>query len=80
MSQCETLLQALRNRLAVVADHDLRDRDPAGHLTALKQAASELDAVIAGLPAGTPPMLRHYLERQSYEKAIAWLVDPANTP
>jgi len=34
--------------------------------------------MIGFLPASTPPELRHYLERQSYQKAVAWLEDPAN--
>ncbi len=67
------LLEALRARLDVVADHALRDRDPATHLAKLKQAAVRLDALVAALPADCDPALRHYLERQSYTKALAWL-------
>lgn len=67
------LRDALRERLSVVADHELRDRDPQAHLERLKMAAGRLDAAIAQLPAQCDPELRHYLARQSYTKALAWL-------
>ena len=67
------LHDALRERLRIVADHDLRDRDPQAHLDQLKLAASRLDAAIAQLPAQCDPELRHFLQRQSYVKALAWL-------
>ena len=64
---------AIQERLRIVADHDLRDRDPQAHLDQLKSAASRLDEAIAQLPAQCDPDLRHYLIRQSYLKALAWL-------
>jgi len=67
------LRDALQERLSVVADHELRDRDPQAHLERLKSAASRLDAAIAQLPVQCDPDLRHYLNRQSYLKALAWL-------
>jgi hypothetical protein len=67
------LRDALQERLRIVADHDLRDRDPQAHLDQLKVAASRLDETIAQLPAQCDPDLRHYLSRQSYLKALAWL-------
>ena len=67
------LRDALRERLRIVADHDLRDRDPQAHLDQLKAAASRLDAAITQLPAQCDPELRHFLQRQSYVKALAWL-------
>ena len=67
------LASALRKRLDIVADHQMRDRDPAAHLEALKAAHRELEAEIAALPSGTDPRLLHFLERQSYEKAVAFL-------
>ncbi len=78
MTSREELLSALKTRLAVVADHAHRDRDPSSHLAALKEAAAALETGIASLPDTLPPELRHFLERQSYQKAIAWLEDPAN--
>lgn len=71
--QLAALGGALRRRLAVVADHALRDRDPAAHLEALRHAAAGLADIQNQLPAGTDPQLLHYLERQSYQKAIDWI-------
>ena len=68
---------AVKKRLDLVADHAFRDRDPGGHLIALKSASAELDKLVSALPADCDPNLRHYLERQSYLKAIAWLEDHA---
>lgn len=73
MSNLADLRDALKARLAVVGDHALRDRDPAAHLAALKEAAGRLDALVTQLPRNIDPMLRHYLERQSYLKAVAFL-------
>lgn len=67
------LRDAVKARLDVVADAALRERDPAAHLEALKRAAAVLDALVTRLPADTDPMIRHYLERQSYTKALDWL-------
>jgi hypothetical protein len=67
------LRDALQERLRIVANHDLRDRDPQSHLHQLKLAASRLDTAIAQLPSQCDPDLRHYLSRQSYLKALAWL-------
>jgi hypothetical protein len=72
-AQLTAIRDAVAARLAVVADHDLRDADPAAHLEKLKQAAGRLDALTTDLPRDCDPMLRHYLERQSYVKAVAWL-------
>lgn len=69
----KSLHTAVKARLDIVADHAFRDRDAAGHLEALKAAAARLDALVSSLPANTDPTLRHYLERQSYTKALAWL-------
>jgi hypothetical protein len=69
----KTLHAAVKSRLDIVADHALRDRDSKAHLDALMAAAADLDALVAVLPGDTDPMLRHYLERQSYTKALAWL-------
>ncbi|CAN5557981.1 hypothetical protein BH09VER1_BH09VER1_38400 [soil metagenome] len=73
MTILEDLRDALKARLAVVSDHALRDRDSVAHLSALKAAAGRLDTLVAQLPRDTDPMLRHFLERQSYLKAVAFL-------
>jgi hypothetical protein len=72
-TELSALRDAIANRLAVVADHELRAADPAAHLEKLKQAAARVDALATNLPKDCDPMLRHYVERQSYVKAVAWL-------
>lgn len=67
------LATALHHRLAVIADHAFRDRDPQGHLAHLRAASEHLDTVVAEVPTGADPQFRHYLERRSYDKALAWL-------
>lgn len=69
----KSLHTAVKARLDIVADHAFRNRDAAAHLEALKVAAGQLDTLVGSLPANTDPTLRHYLERQSYTKALAWL-------
>jgi len=71
------LAESLRERLAVIADRAAYARDPQAHLQRL-QGASERIAVLAGqLPAPVDGRLAHYLERCSYDKALAWLDEQA---
>jgi hypothetical protein len=63
----------LRERLAVIADHAWRDRDAAGHLDRLRTVSEAIMAQHEALRPGLPPRLAHYLERCSYDKALAFL-------
>jgi NADPH-dependent ferric siderophore reductase len=65
------LADLLRRRLAVIADHAWRDRDPASHLEALKQASEDIAAWTAGNRTNLDPQLRHYLANSSFDKALA---------
>lgn len=68
------LAEALRERLAVIADHAHRDRDQSGHLQRLIEVSGRIDTLIAALPAAKlDPQFRHYLEKKSYDKALAWI-------
>jgi hypothetical protein len=67
------LAQALRDRLAIVADRDLASRDPAAHLEQLKAVSEKIAQLGGALPSPVPGDLAHYLQRASYEKALAWL-------
>jgi hypothetical protein len=68
------LAEALRERLTVIADHAHRDRDQVGHLQRLIDVSGRIDALIASLPASElDPQFRHYLEKRSYDKALAWI-------
>lgn len=67
------LASALRARLEAIADRDHYSRDPAGHLERLKEASRRIAEIQQQLPPDIDPHLRHYLERCSYDKALAWL-------
>ena len=70
LSQLKT---AIERRLQVVADHASKQHDAQAHLEALKRADADLRAASANLPPDSDPRLRHFLERQSYVKALEWL-------
>ncbi len=67
------LRTAVQRRLDVVADRAFYERDAAGHLEALQAASEEVCRLAGALPRDADPTLRHYLERQSYVKALDWL-------
>ena len=68
------LAEALRERLAVIADRELYARDPAAHLKKLKTVSEKITQLGESLPRPLPGDFAHYLQRASYEKALAWLV------
>ena len=67
------LAAALRERLAVIADRELYERDPAAHLEKLKAASENITASAAALPPPLDGDFAHYIHRASYAKALAWL-------
>jgi hypothetical protein len=67
------LADALRERLAVIADRELYARDPAAHLEKLKSASEKITTLGAALPGPLSGDFEHFLQRASYEKALAWL-------
>jgi hypothetical protein len=69
------LASALRERLSVIADRDLYQRDPEAHLEKLKAASQRIEESAAALPTPVPGDLAHYLHRASYAKALAWIED-----
>lgn len=73
------LAEALRKRLAVIADSALRERDPAAHLAKLRQASERILALEKELPADTHPQLRHFFQRCSYDKALLWIEEEGLT-
>jgi hypothetical protein len=66
------LTQALRERLAIIRDEESR-RDEAKHMTRLKAVSERIDNLQTRLPKPVDPRLAHYLQRKSYEKALAHL-------
>ncbi|EDY20411.1 hypothetical protein CfE428DRAFT_2335 [Chthoniobacter flavus Ellin428] len=69
----QSLVAALRERLAVIADREWYARDPAGHLERLRAVSEQIAALQQQLPPPVDPQLRHYFERCSYDKALAFL-------
>ena len=67
------LAAALRERLVVIGDRAGRDRDPQEHLARLQSASERISALQAQIPMPIPQPLAHYLERCSYDKALAWI-------
>ena len=74
LSRLEQLLHA---RLDVIADHALRDRDPAAHLDKLREVATALDAEHQQLRATLPARLNHFMQQSSYQKALDFIVAAA---
>jgi hypothetical protein len=66
------LAQALRERLAVIGDEQSR-RDEAKHIARLQAVSERIDKLQAALPQPLDPRLAHYLQRKSYDKALAHL-------
>ena len=70
-----TLATALRERRDLIADREFYARDPAAHLAALQAVSEKITARQAELPQAIDPQLAHYLQRCSYDKALAFLED-----
>ena len=66
------LAEALRERLAIVRDKDSR-RNEAAHVARLQTVSEKIDRLQATLPSPIDPQLAHFLERRSYDKALAHL-------
>ena len=70
---CQALADALKKRLALVADRAFYQRDPAAHLAELQEVSGRITALAAQLPPPVDPQLAHYLQRCSFDKALAFL-------
>ena len=66
------LIAALRERLAVINDRAGYEADSAAHLERLKAASEKIETAASRLPP-VDLQLAHYLQRRSYEKALAYL-------
>lgn len=65
------LIGLLRQRLAVIKDHEWRDRDPHSHLEGLRQASEKISAWTLTNRTEVDSQLRHYLGNSSFHKALA---------
>jgi hypothetical protein len=73
----ERLAAALRERRAVIADREFYARDPAAHLARLQEVSGQITALAAELPRPVDPQLAHFLDRCSFDKALAFLESEA---
>ena len=71
----QDLADSLRGRLAVIADRAAYERDPQAHLQQLQTVSERIVALSRQLPAPLDPQFAHYLQRCSYDKALAFLVE-----
>jgi hypothetical protein len=67
------LIQLLRRRESIIADHAWRDRDSTGHLDALRSVSEEISAWATANQNAADARLRHYLSNASFAKALAHL-------
>ena len=67
------LTDLLRRRVAIIADHAWRDRDPGDHLAALQAVSEQISAWTAANRNEVDAKLRHYLASSSFQKALAHL-------
>ena len=72
-SKFSNLEHLLKERLNVIADHALRDRDPAAHLEKLREVSTALDQEYEALRSGLPARLNHFMQSRSYQKALAFI-------
>ncbi len=63
------LANALRERLAIIADEESR-RDADGHMARLQEVSERIEKIERQLPPNLDPQLRHFLQRRSYSKAL----------
>ena len=75
MTPESALIAALEERLQIIADRAWYSRDAAGHLAALQVVSQRIGSLSLSLPAPVDAQLRHFLERSSFDKALAHLKD-----
>ena len=67
------LASLLEKRLAVIADHELRGRDPDEQLRQLQEVSTMIEEMNTNLQGKIKPRLAHFLESCSYQKALDWI-------
>jgi hypothetical protein len=67
------LVDLLQRRLAIIADHELRDRDPAAQLAALKEVSKQIQCYHAEHRSEFDARLEHFLSGCSFDKALRYL-------
>ncbi len=67
------LAAALRERLMLIEDKELRERDPEEQLNRLRQISERIQQLVEQLPKDADPILAHYLGRMSLTKALEFV-------
>jgi hypothetical protein len=67
------LIDLLRRRESIIADHSWRDRSPAEHLDALRQVSEAITTWSGTHGREADSRLRHYLANASFAKALQHL-------
>jgi hypothetical protein len=67
------LRQLLQRRLDIIADRNLRERDPSAQLEQLRFVSEEIAEFHRLHRAVLPPRLNHFLERASFQKAAEFI-------
>ena len=57
----------------MIADHELRDRDPDEQLRQLQEVSGKIEEMHVALQGRIKPRLAHFLESRSYQKALDWI-------
>ncbi|MBV9008653.1 MAG: hypothetical protein JO354_05710 [Verrucomicrobia bacterium] len=68
------LAEALRTRLAIIADENSR-RNPEAQMQRLREVSQQIEKLSTELPRPVNPQLTHFLSRRSYEKALELLLE-----
>lgn len=74
-AELSELIGLLEERLRVIGDVGMRERDPEGQLEKLKEVSEAIVAFHAAHRPRIQPRLNHFLENCSYQKAIDWASD-----
>lgn len=69
----QQLIDLLKHREAVIADHAWRDRDSTSHLDALREVSEAISAWHSENQHHIDSQLRHYLQKSSFAKALEHL-------
>lgn len=69
----EPLRQLLHRRLIIIADHKLRETDPAAQLRQLQEVSEAIQAEHEKHRSHMPARLNHFLTQSSLQKALEWI-------
>ena len=74
-AELSELIGLLKERLRVIGDAEMRERDPAGQLARLQEVSESIVAFQTAHRAKMQPRLNHFLENCSYSKALDWAAE-----